>query len=409
MIESSHFRRHSTVAWILALGVTAALAGQGFAGPAGADDPVRQARERFEASVGPLDPAAYRAEPVADEDNAAHWFLAGATALDLSPDDQERLSSLVERLPESWSATETAWLRQVVTREEAALELLHRGADCTASAFPAIPADTELDPTPLLDLRRASRLLLAAGLLELEERTRSGGDAPVRALDTLGALSDSLAAQPEMLYLLFGVATQGDYLLALHHAVESPGTPPALLRSLEGRLGDRSASEAFADSIALTAAEAARRITESDEPGSAAAEASLLDELRLMVEAARDPAGATSHLDATTAEPDSVGKVVTALLVPNLWETLVRLQATEAARQLARAAVAARLEAAARGAYPRDVTLEPDPYTATAPEYTRFPDGSALLANPAAAAAWTQRTSGENLPGLPFHWHLPAE
>lgn len=368
-----------------------------------AEAPVQQARERFEASVGPLQAAAYRPAPVVDDANAAHWFLHGAEALELGGGEGDRLQRLAVEGPAGWSGRDTAWLRQLVAREAGALALFRRAARCEASAFPPVPPQG-IDGR-LLDLAGAGRFLLAAGLLELTET-------PDRApsLEVLAALARRLGEQPELLYTLLGLSAEQHLLRGVHHAAASPAVPPATLRGLTARLSTEPPAETYSRRIAFLVAEIAATFEEQgsgDGVSGGEEHARVLDDLRAVAQAAREPGGLEAYLDGVVADPGSPMEVTAGLLIPNILEAGIKLRAVASARELALAAVELRRVVEETGAYPPALPLPADPFSGSRPEYRRLEDGSARLANPAAEAAWEERWGHLPRPLPPFRWELP--
>ena len=392
----------AVVAAAAVLAAPVAAAQEEVAGP----DAVAAARARFAASLGSLEPADLRPPMPPAEENAATAFMAAAGRLELTTDDLDRLRHLVRQDADGWNAADGEWLTAVAGRNREALALFTGGADRGACAFPPIAIGAPGAVSELLVLSRALPLLAALGRAELRRP-----DAAAPSLVSLAAVSEGLLAQPEMVYVLFGVAAEHYHLAVLHHAAESPALPARRLEELEARLPQVAAADIFAHAMAFIAVEAAAHVAGgpggSESPEGDAAATAMLDELRAMAEAARDPARFADFMRSAAAQPDTPARVVTALLMPNVAETLAKLQAVEAARALARAAVAARVEAGRSGAYPAEIELPTSPFSDSRPTWSVQPDGSAELADPAAAEAWQQRWGNTKLPPLPFRWHLP--
>jgi len=402
-VRGPRFLAAVTAAAGLALATAAPAAPQRQA--AGRDE-VAVAKARFEASLGSLDPADHRPPPLPDPDNAATAFLEAAARAELTSDDLHRLRGLTRRDPDGWDAADLAWLAGLAARNRQTLALFDEGVRRGAGVFPPIALDAVDPAKDLLALSRTFPLLAALSLSELRQ---PHADAPSPA--RLAAVTAALLDQPELLYVLLGVAAEHYHLAVLHHAAESPALPARRLEELEARLPQVAAADIFAHAMAFIAVEAAAHVAGgpggSESPDGDAAAAAMLDELRAMAEAARDPARFADFMRSAAAQPDTPARVVTALLMPNVAETFAKLQAVEAARALARAAVAARVEAGRFGAYPVEIELPTSPFSDSRPTWSLRPDGSAELADPAAAEAWQQRWGNTKLPPLPYRWHLP--
>ncbi|UCF67485.1 MAG: hypothetical protein JSV80_17230 [Acidobacteriota bacterium] len=177
--------------------------------------------------------AAASAKPLEPTHNAARFLEAGASAVIWSEEDQDLVSEASLAPAREWESEQTAKLYSVISRQEAALALLHRAADIEQSDWGVDETRGAAAELPdLIRLLKAARLLLIEGRVALADERIDDALLSVASLSTLG---ESIKQTPFLLCTLVGIAIER---MELHLAGEVLGMPDlsapqlARLRSL---------------------------------------------------------------------------------------------------------------------------------------------------------------------------------
>ena len=384
-----------------------------------ADWRLDRAERNFVASVGPLDPEAYRPRPEEPGSPAGELLRGALDRYEVSTDDDGRLGELVRRPPAGWSDEDRRFVGRLVSDHAEVLALLRRTApELPRAPFPdltGLEADTADGGSDLLDLLRASKLLLGRaglGLLEGEPREAASD------LVVLGGLADAVGRQPELVYVLVGQAVESLYLRGARWAAADPGTPAAALESILAAMSPQPAGKRYSAAMARTAAQYATLIEREEIPLGRLErlapwlrdleQSSILDASRRMAEASGDPLSLADTAEEMRGER-SIGAIVTSLLIPNMVDSLYKARALDASRQVARLALELRLHregpsTGAGGPAGRAVGSRSPGVEVRVRE-----DGSLVLSDPEARAAWEERWGHlEHAVPPPYVWELPA-
>lgn len=383
-----------------------------------------QARARLARAMSlPAPPAACRL-PESDPRNAAFWYLsagnaymAGRESLDLRP--------LVHRSPTTWSAPDI---------DQAASELgeLHRTLALAYEAGSRPVCDFRIVVSATPDMREIDLvrpLLLEVGFQLRKHRIEKA----IQAVKVLGDLAFGLERQRNAeLNQFVGTIIEIGYLRGLDWILSAPDVPPSLLPSLRAGLPSESAAAALARHFACEAAryadgEGVWRDVDSGPVGFCCGnlkKARSFEEfakIRLWVDlphrqanqAFRAFAGRLDTLSRLSWTPLGItrGEYWLTINPAAEWVRLIDLcKGVGASRQLAALSLGLRIEAATHGAYPERLSAEDakavDPLVSAHPTYMRTASGGVYLANPRAAAAYSEFGLSRVPP--PFEWTLPA-
>lgn len=387
---------------------------------------LRQARETFEREIGSLEPTTIPpAAEVPTEDDVIAVLREGARILEeveARDDDWTHLREMVRvREPSQWSEDEVKRLEAVLEQTAPLVEVYRRAGSRTRAAYR--PEDLVGDEFSLAALQGVRLLLAETGLA-----LRRGDEARARgSLEALGRIVWALDQGPGLVHRLIGQAIEEYFLRGVRWMAERPDVSVDTLRSLRERLLRESAAEAFRRGMAKEAGLMFRTLQDLDEqhrlggkpvadwyarlPGAVDLDtADMLDSYREFASLAEHP-----FLQARTVEAEAlegpqrpIPKVVLDLLFPNFYETIGKLQAVAAARQLARKALELRISALEGEDYPDELDdLEPDPLTGDQPVY-EVTESGVRLENPVARDLWQEQwgevTQG---PPPPYSWSLP--
>lgn len=379
---------------------------------------LQQARVRFAAVVGTVEPTAQRPEaPSPAEQDAIRWLFEGTAALTLGDPESEQLRQIIHREPGSWSPEDRETIAALTRHEAEALARLER-----AGALHGGSASVAIDDQRLLaegtQLLRGSRLLLARAGLALDDGPSDAG----RTLSALAGIARTLQADSGSAQQIFATTVEGLFLRGVHWMAEDPTVPAAVLADLLDSLSTTSS----ADRIQKLVAHFGTAV--SGDPGNPPAtwwarleQASTLTTLRRTVEAGREPAALLAMAGPRDPEgaTDPLGDDgLSGLAIPDIVDAALEMQAVEASRQLARVLLGLRIQAAADGVPElwlpwigrRLEGAKPDPLAGGRPLVTAD-DGLIVISNPPAAEAWEKRWG--SLPGgrtpPPFAWRLRPE
>jgi hypothetical protein len=390
---------------------------------------VEQARVRFEAEAGPLDPLQYAPPAVARLENAATWYLAASHALVLDDADTEILGH-AGRIPlVEWDERLRLAVSGVLQRSQPARDLLRQAEGLDSSNYRIDYADTlVVDTSFLLPLLRMSRLPLAEGRLALLEGDQDGALAMARLSARLAA---SLRRENLLLMMLVANAVENHFLELAHDLVEGTEDPGAL-QALDEELAHLDSSTLplktiFAGNGAGLYAKMTRNLDSEfrfdRRWGSVRrffwgwtvtlALAAPLDIYSELAAASNLPyAEFVERLERRQmGKGGPVRKIIAAQLIPNYFSAVERYQATLSARQLARLAVELRRGGLDSGAYPVDLSglaelAAASSYTREAVSYEVRHDGTARLTYPDAIAAWEKNNPQATQIPPQLEWEL---
>ena len=196
------------------------------------------AEREFRAKVG--DVRGYASGTVFAEENAARYLRAAAEVVFVNDQSgQTRVGALTMSAESTWSEGDRAFLRDVLARNGAAIELLRRTAGMTHSDFgldDESKGDEELKThLPLLKLMWAQRLLWLDARVSLRDADRSRF---LKDAAAMSVLATALERESPLIALLVGVACEKMFLATVEVAAGSPETDSATVAALRGMLGD---------------------------------------------------------------------------------------------------------------------------------------------------------------------------
>lgn len=363
----------------------------------------------FERRVGPASHQRYLAQAVPDDANAALTFARAMTGVELAGD--------WTRAPEpaAWTAAEQKAARAVLAQEARALAALERAAELDQCAWPAIPETGLSWSGPML---QASRLLRIHGFVGVLD---GSGTAIEGSFDSLGALSDCLYRQPQLVGSLVATAVERARLEVVRAALASPGLDPATVDQLEAGMRRSLESDRVAWAIA---AEGAFALGFIENPGLAAGEpsrnsaytvfsrrvAAHLAERWVGLKAwSEQPLEALLVEGVEESEPSAAMTTVIAdLLIPNLRDAVFEMRTIEALTRLGLVAIEGRRQAMTQGSY--DGAFAAHPELGTLPEAS----GGIVLRDPGLESLLRERyaSPGTEAPGVDATlglttWRLP--
>ncbi|MFI5166189.1 MAG: hypothetical protein ACHQQS_06190 [Thermoanaerobaculales bacterium] len=390
------------------------------------------AEREFNTKFG--DVGGYASAKVPDEENAAIYIRAGAEAVVLLGNDKPRAGDLSMVAPRAWSEDDRAFLRGLLARNAAALDLLHRAAELKRSSFGLVDGadlNEELkDKLPLLKILWAQRLLLMDADAALHDGDRARFLTDARTMSTLATAMDR---ESPMISLLIGVAAEKIFLSAVDQAVEDPGSDLAMLTALRGSLMDIDLRAAWrrtngAEERAIherVPRSAARPPDAGDSAGGWLGRVEdfvfgdllhceVLNLRRDAVAIVDQPYGSNPPwVSRGLATPRTMFGALEKVLFPSLANAAGRVQTALSQRNLAWVALALRAQALTSGSYPASLVgavedpSRPDPFVGKPLAYVRHADGSAEVGLPDGAAL-ADKLMAPVKNWSPFIWKLPA-
>ena len=429
------------VALVLALAIALALVGSLLLRVHAARR-LEQAQNRFQTEVGSLDIAAYVPDPVAEAENGARWFVAGAQALILSDADWDLVNRRIRTLGEPWPPQDQEAIVALLEAQSGALELLQRAGELDSGDF-GIDYERwfEAELPNFVELLQAGRVLAVRCDWEEQSGDLEAATATLRTLERLAATQ---LHEPPVIGLLAGSAVERIYLDRLESLLQRIDDPAELqrLRADLDHLSDAALDPRvpFSADIAVTSAWIRERgpFTEATfvanfDPEADAVLRGLLRRAgyadlvaAVQLEAAmamlarwEDPL-AEAHEAAFLPDGRRRSWVpgadrLAAFVTPNFSDAMRRAQATRSARALARTALDLRQTGLEAGAYPPRLEDPPvSEYSGETATY-RVGDDGAEIAFPAAERAWEDLMGPHAVPrrGLMFpvtlrlRWRLP--
>ncbi len=384
------------------------------------------AERAFAAAVGPMKGDPYVSASVGDEENAAIYLRAGSDAVILPKVDKARAGDLTTKPPAAWNDDDRAFVRRLLERNAPPLELLHRAPAFPKSSFGLRHPNS--DRYGLLELIRAQRLLYLESGLALKERDTQRFVTAARSMSTMAG---AVEKESPPIWLLIGVAAEKIFLSAVKEAVADPSTDREVLTRLQAMLVDTDLEAAWRRSNAAEQFRINRAVADaprSERGGDGVRERVLefavgkilgAQQLELRAEMARavsQPLGLNPRWAGLGKRRPSgllaMFRVFESVMFgPTLQSSIGRLQSTLSLRNLARTALALRLQGIETGSYPETLSAfadatRPDPFAGKPLAYERRPDGSALVAVPGFAFLWRE-VSDASASVQPYAWELP--
>jgi hypothetical protein len=394
------------------------------------------AEREFARRIGTAEATASVPANVPNGENAALFLRAGAEAMNLPGDDKPQVGEMSMAPAESWSEAQRANVRRILANNGPALEPLHRAAAMTRSNFGAIAWDKkthELKAPPVLKLMTAQRLLLVDARMALLEHDSARLLADAASMATMAA---GLERETPTVDLLMGIACEKMLLAAVSDAVADPSTDRETLTKLQGMVVDTDLRAGWRRSNLWqqTAIQGHVAAVMSDPVTARAPKVSLWGrflefvfgkifqaqqlEIRADLIAAVDqPLGLDpswsrrgAHQPRTVFEMFDVFESV--MFGQSAKSSIGRIQSTVSLRELARIALAVRLQGLATESYPETLAslrggTNADPFAGKPLTYERRPDGSARISVPDFEVLW-KRISDARPSAQPFTWELPA-
>jgi hypothetical protein len=394
------------------------------------------AEREFGERVGPREATASVSAKVPDVENGAVFLRAGAEAIILLGNDRPQVGEMTMTRPNSWSESQRADLRGILANNGPALELLRRAAGTTKSLFGAVTWDEkthELTAPPLLELATAQRLLLVDARMALLEHNPARLLADAASMATMAA---GLERETPTVELLMGIACERMLLAAVSDAVADPFTGRETLSTLQKmvvdtdlragwRRGNLAEQAVISKHVAAVIGDSVS--TRQERIGLYAQfmefafgkifQAQQLEIRADLIAAVDQPLGLDPswsrrgvHQPRTIFDMFDVFESV--MFGQSAKSSVGRVQSTLSLRELAKIALAVRLQGLATGSYPETLALlpgamRPDPFAGKPLTYDRRKDGSARISVPDFEVLW-KRFSDVGASAQPFSWELPA-
>ena len=386
---------------------------------------IAEAREHFEESIGPLDPAAYELPRLPDHRNAAVQLTRGAAALELTPEERKQVFELALRPSLEWASEDTQELEAVLSRNGSAVELLLHARELPSSDYPSWAGTDSERSARLVPLIEAGRLLAAKGHLAVGRDL----DEAIASVEALARLANSLQHEPENIYFMLGVFVEWLQLCVVHEIITRTDPDAIRLQRLRSALLADDLRKLWRTSYAIDAAVHARvwadELRDMKTPPvwtrywySSVADLMLADSLELTVDMA-DALSAPyvevqGSIETVAARWSPWSGRMGSIIVPTLTNVSGRAAAVETLRRQAALAIALRQHALERGAYPDTLegfpgADEPSPLTGRLLSYERTRGGGAILLSPESA----ERVERDQIfigrgPRDAYRWELPA-
>jgi hypothetical protein len=380
-----------------------------------------EAKERFVATVGPLEMPAYQPPDVPTELNAARWLEAGAEALVLHDGDMDAVHRLLappigETLEEDREA-----VHALIDRNGAAFDLLGRSAGLIESSFGVdYSQGFEAAIPSFLDLRKAAQLVRADSRLALLE-----GDAGRLARDAeiLDQYATTTTRESILVSVLFGLAADRSLLRLIHDVVDSELADTSLIADLARRLEDRDRTEAlrrsFAAEGAMVASVPPGRLLGEDESWRTRAGLTLFEPFQVagLLDGWADLATALdrpwAEIKRDFATPEGEPRAawdIHFFMLPNILSAIERLKANNSSTFLARSTLELWASYLSGDEFPDGFSFETDdPYTGEPFRYELHEDGSVNLVAPGAEAQWLDTNGASRPESRPiFNWKINA-
>ncbi len=385
------------------------------------------AERAFREQVGSLDPTAWAAPALPEQENAAVPVRAGALGIVLSKEDGGLVGELTQVPVTSWGDGQKDNLRTILRSNTAALDLLHRSFDLPRASFGVefVHGFALKERMPLVKIMWAARLLHSKARLARIEGDRAG---MFHAVESMSGVARAVHQEPLLVCQLIGIAVERMMLSALHEIAVAPEVTPEELSRLEAVIGTSDVRAAWHRSMAVEALlsgdvmviTAKRAWDQGSGPAArpltrlvpSIYRARVLEtgiEMQALVD---EPCGSEPSRTKALLERTAPSSVDMAMNVSFASAKAVgRFQALLSQRQTTHIALALRRQALSGSAYPATLAAfaaaaAPDPFTGRPVVYERRPDGSARLDLPGAEELWSRQFDIKNQ--NPFLWELPA-
>ena len=381
----------------------------------------REALERFEREVGPVEPESYAPAALPPDGNAARWLLAASESLATDSDIQRALSRLGRRPADQWGEADHEAFAGLLEANQEARALMQRAERLDGCSFDLeYSAGFETMEMPDYFLLNKNAHLLSGEVVWRVERAEI--DEALWALHLMSRLAGCLRHEPVMISVMYGMAVERLYYVRMAEIIDrlEPVGLASVARDLdhlEGLAAPYSKVFGLEGSASYQAWRSDRYRSELDEDSlfglvgpvfGSLFRAELLDQWTDLSLAADGPAEAFPPASPRGLWP---WQRAAAMVVPVLTDAVTRGHATRGVRELARAALVVRLAALETGSYPEGLdsssTEWRSEYTGERILYEVGPDGSAVLELPMAAARWAAIDAGRPNHALSFRWRLP--
>lgn len=305
----------------------------------------------YETRVGSARHEDYLREAVAPDQNRAVLFEEASAGVELTP-EWHRLAE-----PIAWDEQTKTAAREALDRNRASLANLASAARSPVCAWSS---------ASLAEAERLVPMLEAARLLQIDGFLGVAAGEPERvqgAFQILGSLAECLYAAPNIVGSMIGSRIERARLAIVHAALSSGGSSAGLLEIFEVELEALSAIDRVRWAVAAEGAHALR-LLEQQGSSDATLEARLRSpffrrmgsDLALRwVELASWSEGRLEDLIAEAPRASrsgpSVAGVIADLAIPNIRHAIVGLRTNQALIDLARFAIAARLQGLRSGTY----------------------------------------------------------
>jgi hypothetical protein len=152
-----------------------------------------------------------------DDENAAVWLQAGASAIVWSEEEQQLISSASQMPYSQWSDEVSSQVRAIVARHRGALITLHSAAELKESSYRLHYSEGfDMEMPNLLALIHAARLLVCEARLAFAGAEPDQG---LMALATTSRMATSLADESTLITALVSIAVEQMLLVAATEAV----------------------------------------------------------------------------------------------------------------------------------------------------------------------------------------------
>lgn len=314
----------------------------------------------------------------------------------LTPEEHVLVDALLTSAPETWSQEERERSMELVARHGAAISALDSPGRSVASA-----GLVALGPS----LLRAARLMTLRDRLSLLEGDEA---AFLRGVGSRLDLALRLSAQPEIVGPLFGNALYVGVIGDVHRAVARSDTSREAVGRLDTLLGTW--QREVPDPAAAFARHMLPLVTAAvDAPGDPRQRAELARDVVAFAHECRATscrAAIASLDDPPDGEPEQGGRHGGLRDLPNLLDTVKRLETAAELTGVARAALVLRREALEETGYPSSLASPPQVEVEPV-AYARLPGGGALLR--LTSDRFVTEAAGRKRPALRalLTWELP--
>jgi hypothetical protein len=324
-----------------------------------------------------------------DDENAAKWLVAGASAVVWSEEEQQLISSASLTPYKEWSEELRAQVRATVDRHQGALVTLHNAAAVKGSSFQLRYSEgLGMEVPNLLVLLRAARLLVC------EARVAFADSEPERGLQALASISrmaTSLAGESTLITALVSIAVERMMLVVATEitADEAAWVDSRFFDDVEALVPRHTSRETLQRVLGAWEAvvnDAVKRgggelaFPADLKPADVRKAAASVEELLMLTYGSHRKSFEPLLRNREESEADGIATDLGGFAI-----AIGRAQSVAAQRQLLRAAITMRKLGADTGQYPRERQAipelsEPDRFTGNLIDYTANSDGTLTLA-----------------------------